>query len=341
MIRLRIPRPPTTLPSALPAELRWDAPPTSVALLLTRREVLKAASVVAAAMTLPLVRTEQAWARARGRFFTGRERVTLSALCERVLPADHDPGAAALGVVKYVEGLLTALEVRHPPIFTGGPFSGRTPFPDATRGMPGRKRPRNAFKHFAALTPRQELAWRLELYGTAEVPELAAFEAQFGVPKVGLRDVYRAGLQKVDEVAEATAGAPYAKLSTADQDTVLGLLDTGAFAPDPRRNGATFIDVVIRHTLEGCFAAPEYGGNVRARGWTMLGLEGDSQPLGYSIFDTTTGTYAERADHPMSTPNPDELGPGGTVVPRPLTPDGAAVQSSIATLANIIPVDAV
>ncbi|HEV7733545.1 MAG TPA: gluconate 2-dehydrogenase subunit 3 family protein [Candidatus Binatia bacterium] len=312
-----------------------------MALLLTRREVLKAASVVAAAMSLPLVRTEQAWARARGRYFTARERITLGALCDRVFPADHDPGATALGVVKYVEGLLTALGVRHPPIFTGGPFSGRTPFADAARGVPGRKHPRNAFKRFPALTPRQELAWRLELYGTAEVPELAAFEAQFGPPKVGLRDIYRAGLQKVDDVAQATAGAPYAKLSTTDQDTVFGLLDAGAFAPDPRRNGATFIDIVIRHTLEGCFAAPEYGGNFRTRGWTMLGLEGDSQPLGYSIFDTTTGAYVERADHPMSTPNPDELGPGGTIVPRPLTADGLAVQTSIATLASIIPVDTV
>ena len=46
----------------------------------------------------------------------------------------------------------------------------------------------------------------------------------------------------------------------------------------------------------------------------MLGLEGDDQPLGYSIFSLATDGYVERPDHPMSTPNPDELGPA--TVPR-------------------------
>jgi hypothetical protein len=67
----------------------------------------------------------------------------------------------------------------------------------------------------------------------------------------------------------------------------------------------------------------------------MLGLEGDIQPLGFSIFDQATNGYNERADHPMSTPNPDELGPGGIVTPKPLTPDGTALTDLIATLSGI------
>jgi len=133
-------------------------------------------------------------------------------------------------------------------------------------------------------------------------------------------------------------GARFAQLTPANQDTVFIALDHGAFAPDPRRGNQTFIDMLIQHTLEGCFGAPEYGGNRRKRGrpqgWTMIGIEGDSQPLGYSIFSVTAGDYVERPDHPMSTPNPDELGPGNTVVPRPLSTDGQDIQNTIVTLSG-------
>jgi hypothetical protein len=139
----------------------------------------------------------------------------------------------------------------------------------------------------------------------------------------------------VDQVAEAVAGAPFAKLDTTQQAAVFKMLDSGAFMPDPRRGGMTFIDLLIQHTLEGCFSVPEYGGNLRGQGWAMVGLEGDDQPLGYSIFSLATGSYVERPDHPMSTPNPDELGPGGTVVPRPLTADGKFIQNSILTTAGL------
>jgi hypothetical protein len=94
------------------------------------------------------------------------------------------------------------------------------------------------------------------------------------------------------------------------------------------------MDVLISHTIEGCLAAPEYGGNRQLAGWKMVGLEGDTQPLGFSVFLRDAGSYVERADHPMSTPNPDEL-VGGVLAPRALSADGAAIQSSIATLSKI------
>ena len=37
----------------------------------------------------------------------------------------------------------------------------------------------------------------------------------------------------------------------------------------------------------------------------------------------------------MSTPNPDELGPDGEVVPLPLTTDGQAIQDNITLLTSI------
>jgi hypothetical protein len=321
---------------ALPADLCWEVGDAraeqSVLALLGRRDFLKAMAVAAAALTLPATGVRRAYAKARGRFLTRAERATLEALCDRIIPPDKDPGAGALGAVDYVDGLLTAFDHDPPRIFAGGPFSGRTPYPDTRTGRPSRRRPRNEFKHFITLSRVQELRWRAEIFGSDTVPGADYNDAALG-PLIGLRQLYREGLAKVDQVARATAGAPFARLSSAKQDSVFKMLDApNVFRPDPRR-GMTFIDLVIEHTLEGCFAAPEYGGNRHARGWRLLGLEGDSQPLGYSLFSTQKDGYNERRRHPMSTANPDELA-HGRLHPRPISEESATIQRDIATFAG-------
>jgi len=64
---------------------------------------------------------------ARPGFFSEAEFATLEALCDRLLPPDQDPGAMALGVLRYIEGLLTALDGRRPRIFAGGPIAAEIP----------------------------------------------------------------------------------------------------------------------------------------------------------------------------------------------------------------------
>jgi hypothetical protein len=333
MPKVRLPRLPPS-ESAPPPELRWDAPRPSAALLLSRRQFLKAGAAVLAVASLPLTRAERVWAAARGRFFTRPERATLNALCDRILPRDTDPGALALDAPRYIERLLTAFDRGVPRIFAGGPFSGRNPFPDDSDGTPSRKRPRNAFRQFIPLTRVQDIRWRAEIFGSTTV-QGADFNDGILGPLVGLREVYRTGLARVNEVATMVAGAPFARLTTARQDEVLAALDMdGVLAPDARRGG-TFLDLLIRHTLEGCFSVPEYGGNRRRRGWRLIGLEGDVQPLGFSIFSTADDAYHERADHPMSTANPDELGPGGVLAPRPISEDGERVQDTIVFFSNL------
>jgi hypothetical protein len=341
MIRLPFPRAAaqaTERESTLPPELRWDAPAPVLRIASSRRQFLKAAGIVIGALTLPVARARRSYAFLRGRFFTRHEYETLEALCDRIIPPDGDPGGRALGAARYIARLLTALDGPRPRIFAGGPFSRRNPFPDDESGTPTAVRPPNGFRHFLPLTRLQVLAWRAELFGSATVSELAAIDAQLGGPKKGLRRVYREGLAKVDEVARAMAGAPFAQLRAAEQDAIFRALDGGAFAPDPRRGNRTFVDLLIQHTLEGCFAPPEYGGNRpragRPQGWEMIGLEGDSQPLGYSIFSRPLDDYVERADHPMSTANPDEVAPDGTITPRPLTQDGQDIQDNIVLLTS-------
>jgi hypothetical protein len=332
MARLRLPRIPRVA-SGAPEAHDYVPAASTLAVLLTRRDFLKALGVLLAALGAPITWAERAWASARGRFLTRRELATLEALCDRVIPADADPGAKELGAATYIDRMLAAFDTRVPRVFAGGPFSNRNPFPDNRRGIPSHRRPRDLFRQFIPLTRIQTLRWRAELFGSDKTAGAEFNDAVLG-PLRGLRDFYREGLAMVDQAAQTMAGNSFARLSSADQDRVFTALDTPSFLLDARR-GATFIDLVIRHTLEGCFAAPEYGGNKHTRGWRMIGLEGDDQPLGYSIFSTEKDGYNERPDHPMSTPNPDELDASGALRPRPITADAAHVQQSIITLTSI------
>jgi len=307
---------------------------------LSRRSFLKAVGLLSAAVAWPggcgRLLLPAATARAVTTFFTDAERATLEALVDRILPPDADPGAKALGAATYVERLLTAFDGSPPALYAGGPYSDRNPFPDNSNGTPSTRFPLNAFATPLAPSPLQELYWRAQLFGDQAAGLPAYLTAQRGGTLRGLRDIYREGLATVDAVAQAQKGAPFAQLSTADQDALLDVFDTPAVFPvDPVR-GHSFLDQVIAHAIEGCFSAPEYGGNAGGSGWRMLGIEGDDQPLGFSIFSLATQSYVERPDHPMSTANPDELGPGGALVPKPLSADGDAIQQSISDQTAIL-----
>jgi len=325
--RLRFP----TLPFDVVPEPTPSAPlAAGLALLLGRRQFLAGLGAVLIALASPFTKLRRVYAAATGHFFTADEFATLDALCDRILPADGDPGARELGAATYIERLLTAFDRPVPLIFAGGPFSNRNPFPDNSTGTPSNKRPRDAFRRFIRLTGAQQLRWQAELLGSTQVPGAAFNDAAAGGPLPGLRQMYRDGLRVVDTAARNMAGAPYAALPGDQQDAILTTLDRTVFTPDARR-GMSFVDVLIQHTLEGCFSLPEYGGNRDGRGWALLGLEGDDQPLGYSIFSRAKDGYNERPDHPMSTPNPDEL-----AGPRALSPDGERIQQSIITLATAV-----
>ncbi len=343
-LKLRLPSV-VELPPECPPPIPIAAARPAV-LLMGRREFLKALAAVLVALSAPVTGLQRALAAARGRFFTRLEFATLEALCDRIIPPDSDPGAKALGAAIYVERLLTAFDHHVPLIYAGGPFSNRNPFPDNRDGTPSRKRPRNAFRHFIPLTRLQELRWRAEIYGSeslytgktdATSMALRALDDARGGPLRGLRAVYRDGLAKVDQLAQATAGGRFTRLTPAQQDQVLRAMDSDRvrFPADPRRGNENFVTLLVRHTFEGCFSDPEYGGNKGTRGWKMIGLEGDDQPLGFSIFSRAKDDYNERPDHPMSTANPDERNPDGTVNPKNLTPDGAGIRTSLGFVGGV------
>jgi len=226
-------------------------------------------------------------------FFNAHQRDTLSAAVARIVPADETPGAVEAGVVDYVEQLLTALEHTPPRIFAGGPFSDRNPYPDNTRGVASNDFSANEFERFLPLTRTQRLAWVVRLYGSQAIEGGDFNDAVLG-PTPGYRATYSAGLAELDTVSQQRFGHDFVALDGDQQDDAMSRVDKD------------FSALVLAHTLEGMYAAPEYGGNKDLAGWRPNKFEGDSQPLGYSIWDESAGKYRERPDHPMSTANPDE-----------------------------------
>lgn len=166
------------------------------------------------------------------------------------MPPDDEgaPGAAAAGVVDYIDGLLGAFDVDPPRIWAGGPFSGRLGGEDG-------------FSSFLPLGRVEELAWRTRIEGSRGLPE-----REWNGPVVGLQEQYRDGL--------AALGADFAEVGPDEQDARL--------AADP-----DFRALLHTHCCEGLYADPVYGGNRDGVGWAAIGFAGDAQPRGYTAIEVT------------------------------------------------------
>ncbi len=208
------------------------------------------------------------------------------------------------------------------PVFAGGPYSGRQPQPHFNigslpcgqcHGFPFFQAPQPAavgvtaaqstvnayppdfFTQVLPLSRLQALSWEIRILGAAAVPEVAANPLATSSIEVDLRNKYRNGLAALDQLGRSTYGAPFVQLTSAQQSAVLQK------SPDQ-----DFVTLLTYHTIDGLLSVPEYGGNRNRLGWQLVGFDGDSQPLGYTIYDESIGGYRERQDKPNSAPNPGE-----------------------------------
>lgn len=233
-------------------------------------------------------------------FFTVAERQLIEQMGEAICPEDQTVGARGTGAVEYIDRLLATFDNRQPTLFRGGPFSGRTPFPDARTGAPSRKFPENDFLDIIPPNRMQELAFRILLDGSDSVPN-GSINAPLVKPTSGLRIIYKDGIAALNAAAQA-AGA--SRFSDLDDEQKLA-----AF----RTTSAEFQDALLNHIAEGMFCAPEYGGNKDLRGWRDYTYDGDSQPLGHTLFNRGTQTLFDRADQPNQIKDPhDPSQPGKT-----------------------------
>jgi len=255
--------------------------------LFTRRVFLRLAAAGAAVVALPGCGASPEKA-PPGSFFTDPEWRALNALADVVIPPDDAPGASTLGAATYIDTLMRAFDSDPPLIHAGGPFSGRQPFANATGGTPSTNFPENDFENFIPLSRVADRAWRLRILGSSGVPGGGPNDALLG-PVVGLRDQMKQGLA----AAMALSKGPLESLAPDALTAIFAQLDS------------TFQKTFAELVVEGCFAAPEYGGNGNLAGWSMIHYVGDIQPLGYSLFDSSTGTYVERVPVSTSDGGPD------------------------------------
>jgi hypothetical protein len=108
---------------------------------------------------------------------------------------------------------------------------------------------------FVTLDPVTRIAWRKRL--------------------TGWQQQYTKGIEALDKLA----GGDFTKATPGNKDKILAALSV-----------STFTALLFEHTIEGLYAAPEYGGNRGLVGWKDIGFPGDIQPRGY------TSDEVERSD---------------------------------------------
>ena len=116
--------------------------------------------------------------------------------------------------------------------------------------------------HFATLDPVARIAWRRRL--------------------TGWQQQYRQGIATLDKLA----GGDFTKASGAKQDKILVMSAL-----------SNFVSLLFEHTIEGLYAAPEYGGNRGLAGWKEIGFPGDIQPRGYTADEVSRSDGHDPVDN--------------------------------------------
>ncbi len=86
------------------------------------------------------------------------------------------------------------------------------------------------------------------------------------------RRAYEEGLEALDGHARSTLHDAFVSLAPEHQDAVLADVENGLV---PGSGSAqAFFELLLRHTVEGMFGDPQWGGNAGRIGWRLLGYPG-------------------------------------------------------------------
>jgi gluconate 2-dehydrogenase gamma chain len=88
------------------------------------------------------------------------------------------------------------------------------------------------------------------------------------------QDFYRRGIIALDAHCVAAYGKPFRYISTAQQDEAIAAIEHGNTIAFTWPTAQGFFNTVHRHTMEGMFADPIYGGNKDFAGWILVGFPG-------------------------------------------------------------------
>ena len=88
---------------------------------------------------------------------------------------------------------------------------------------------------------------------------------------------YRCGVAQLDAHCTQSYGKPFRSLTAEQQDETIAALEQGKAAAFVWPTALAFFNAVHKHTMEGLFADPIYGGNKDFAGWRLVGFPG-AQP---------------------------------------------------------------
>lgn len=87
------------------------------------------------------------------------------------------------------------------------------------------------------------------------------------------QEIYRLGIAEAEDFARKSHNAPFSKLSAAQQDAVLGVMESGKAEFD-KLPSKVFFATLLQNTREGFFCDPIHGGNQHLVGWKLIGFPG-------------------------------------------------------------------
>jgi gluconate 2-dehydrogenase gamma chain len=228
---------------------------------------------------------------ARLRVFTMQEARTVEALTARILPGTpDDPGAREAGVVTYIDALLALNEGFAEPTYRQPPYAqvyqGDTP-PANHQGGPYQA-----------------------VYVPADLIDRYGFQAIL-TP----REVYRIGLEAVDRYATERFGRDFAELPEQQQDTIVGDMAEGRATGFRQVSAEQFFLVLRRHTAEGMFSDPAYGGNRGLAGWRLIGFPGAQRAWTPREIQTEGVRREPQSQDGLAPFNPGQASRDGAVLP--------------------------
>jgi Gluconate 2-dehydrogenase subunit 3 len=277
-------------------------------------------------------------------FFDAGQAACAAALCAQIVPSVNPltgapaPGAAEARAVVFIDRFLSAFDLPasvadNPAIYLRGPWSNRNAYPDYAIGGPSSEHPPDSFMspdgqvHYVHLDAIQELAWRILIEGLEKALSTAPawlsekWLAQVkstvipAPPAEGLQQIYVAGLAAFDSYSQTLFKVPFAGATPQEQTLMLEMAGNVVLSPVPLpppigapAAAKTLFPYVVSHTFEGSYGLPEYRGADTNPLWAEIGWDGDTQPLGSSVYD-------ENLFGPGEGPNAG-FGEVGVFVPR-------------------------
>ena len=194
------------------------------------------------------------------RFFTGRQAAVVEAATARIAPGPSDDPAEAghPGAREAdVTGYIDSMLGALGALDDAGPL--------VFAGGPWSNRHTSGpdlMAHFATLDPVGRIAWRRRL--------------------TGWQQQYRQGIATLNRLA----GGDFTTAGHAKQDKILVMAAA-----------SSFVSLLFEHTIEGLYAAPEYGGNRGLSGWKEIGFPGDIQPRGYTADEVSRSDGHDPVDN--------------------------------------------